>query len=449
MWKLRIEQYFQVQDYALWNVIENGNSFKPVPPTTTNADGTYTSTIPGSVTTEEKAQKKNDVKARSMLLMAIPIEHLLTFSQYKDAKTLFEAIQARFSGNNATKKTQKTLLNFNALGIHTVSTPVSTVSSYDNTANLSDATVYAFLSNQPNGYQLVHEYLEQIHVDDLEEMDLKWQLALLSMRARRIAHNDYLKHTQEETVTLREIVKNERLLNPLNTSLDYACKYTKRIQELLIILKQTCPCINDLGTKLMAVTPINNNKRIRFTEHIPSSGNTPIKTPSSTNVVSNKPVLSSTGVTLPTSASGSHPQGNTKKDRIQQTQSRAKKNKLEDHPRNIRPSLHNKKSVVNTKSISSVSNSKLNVNSDLKYATCDGCLFSDNHDSCVLEFINSVNAHVKSKSTKKPVNKKIWKPTGKVFTTIGHKWRPTGRTFTLVGNVCPLTRITTTAIVPF
>nr|GFA86467.1 retrovirus-related Pol polyprotein from transposon TNT 1-94 [Tanacetum cinerariifolium] len=44
--------------------------------------------------------------------------------------------------------------------------------------------------------------------------------------------------------------------------------------------------------------------------------------------------------------------------------------------------------------------------------------------------------------------KKIWKPTGKVFTTIGYKWRPTGRTFKIVGNVCPLTRITTTAIVP-
>nr|GEZ36362.1 retrovirus-related Pol polyprotein from transposon TNT 1-94 [Tanacetum cinerariifolium] len=40
----------------------------------------------------------------------------------------------------------------------------------------------------------------------------------------RTAHNDYLKHTQEEAATLREIVENERLLNPLNTSLDYACK---------------------------------------------------------------------------------------------------------------------------------------------------------------------------------------------------------------------------------
>nr|GEW16714.1 hypothetical protein [Tanacetum cinerariifolium] len=69
--------------------------------------------------------------------------------------------------------------------VSTVSTPVSIVSSHDNTANLSDATVYAFLVDQPNGSQLVHEDLKQIHEDDLEEIDLKWQLALLSMRARR------------------------------------------------------------------------------------------------------------------------------------------------------------------------------------------------------------------------------------------------------------------------
>ncbi|GJS62258.1 hypothetical protein Tco_0657042 [Tanacetum coccineum] len=62
MWRLRIEQYFQIQDYALWDIIENGNSFNPVARTTTNADGTSTSTIPGPVTTEEKTQKKNDVK---------------------------------------------------------------------------------------------------------------------------------------------------------------------------------------------------------------------------------------------------------------------------------------------------------------------------------------------------------------------------------------------------
>nr|GEV45037.1 ribonuclease H-like domain-containing protein [Tanacetum cinerariifolium] len=110
MWRLMIEQYFQVQDYALWDVIENGNSFKPVAQTTTNDIGTSTTLIPGPVTTEEKAQKKNGVKARSMLLMVLPNEHLMTFSQYKDAKTLFATIQTRFGGNETTKKTRKTIL---------------------------------------------------------------------------------------------------------------------------------------------------------------------------------------------------------------------------------------------------------------------------------------------------------------------------------------------------
>ncbi|GJY70546.1 hypothetical protein Tco_0474249 [Tanacetum coccineum] len=109
-WRLRIESYIQLQDYALWEIIEDGNSFKPVARTTTNADGTSTSTIPGTVTAEEKIQKKNALKAQSILMMTLPSEHLLTFNQYKDAKTLFEAIKVRFGGNKATKKTQKTLL---------------------------------------------------------------------------------------------------------------------------------------------------------------------------------------------------------------------------------------------------------------------------------------------------------------------------------------------------
>nr|GEU90878.1 hypothetical protein [Tanacetum cinerariifolium] len=192
----------------------------------------------------------------------------------------------------------------------------------------------------------------------------------------------------------------------------------------------------------------NNDKNIRLTKHIPSSGNTTVKTTSSTNVVSNTPVLSSTGVNLLSSASGSQPQGNTKNDRIQRAPSKAKKNKLEDHHRTVRPSLNKKKNVVDTKAISSVTNSKLNVNVDLKCATCNGCLFFDNHDACVLAYIDYVNASLNSKSVKKPVNRKFWQPTGKMFTTVGHIWKPTGWTFTLVGNVCPLTRIATTAIVP-
>nr|GEW41237.1 ribonuclease H-like domain, reverse transcriptase, RNA-dependent DNA polymerase [Tanacetum cinerariifolium] len=243
MWRLRIEQYFQVQDYALWDVIENGNSFKPVAQTTTNDVGTSTTLILGPVTTEEKAQKKNDVKARSMLLMELPNEHLMTFNQYKDAKTLFATIETIFdlnlkflrslpsewnthvvvwrnksdldimsiddlynnfkiveqevkrtassnsSSQNMAFVSSPSPSNTNevpaAYGVSTASTQSSTASTKVSTAKLSNATMYAFLSNQSNRSQLVHEDLKQIHEDDLEEMDLKWQLALLSMRAHR------------------------------------------------------------------------------------------------------------------------------------------------------------------------------------------------------------------------------------------------------------------------
>ncbi|GJR82236.1 ribonuclease H-like domain-containing protein [Tanacetum coccineum] len=259
MWRLRIELYFQVQDYALWDVIENRNSFKLVAQTTTNFDGTSTSLIPGLVTTKEKAQKKNDVKSRSMLLMALPNEHLMTFNQYKDVKTLFATIQTRFGEDlnlkflrslpsewnthvvvwrnkpdldtmsfddlynnfkivkqevkgSASSSSSLSYQNMafvsspsstnevnNAYGVSTTntqvsttntqvspaSTQVSTASTQVSIANLSDDTVYAFLARQPNGSQLVYEDLEQIHEDDIEEMDLKWQLALLSMRTRR------------------------------------------------------------------------------------------------------------------------------------------------------------------------------------------------------------------------------------------------------------------------
>nr|GEZ88941.1 hypothetical protein [Tanacetum cinerariifolium] len=77
-----------------------------------------------------------------------------------------------------------------------------------------------------------------LHSIDLELLKIDVAPLAPKLRNNRTAHNDYLKHTQEETTTLREIVENERLLNPLNTSLGYTCKYTKRIQEFLIILKK-------------------------------------------------------------------------------------------------------------------------------------------------------------------------------------------------------------------
>ncbi|GJU87538.1 hypothetical protein Tco_1295084 [Tanacetum coccineum] len=94
----------QMIDYALWEVIENGNTApkrivvegveKVIPPTTA----------------EEKAQKRLEVKARRILMMGIPNEHQLKFNSIKDAKLLMEAVEKRFGENAATKKTQRNLL---------------------------------------------------------------------------------------------------------------------------------------------------------------------------------------------------------------------------------------------------------------------------------------------------------------------------------------------------
>ncbi|GKA42332.1 hypothetical protein Tco_0734992 [Tanacetum coccineum] len=104
LWKMRMEQYLQCIDYTLWEIIENGNA----PIVTKIVDGKETVIPPTSV--EEKAQRKAELKARSTLLMALPNEHQLKFNSYKDAKTLMQAIENRFRGNVATKKTQKNLL---------------------------------------------------------------------------------------------------------------------------------------------------------------------------------------------------------------------------------------------------------------------------------------------------------------------------------------------------
>ncbi|GKA96375.1 hypothetical protein Tco_0818470, partial [Tanacetum coccineum] len=119
MWEIRIKQYFQIQDYALWEVIENGNSWVPIPVTAPESGPSTALKMTVPSTAEEKICKKNDVKARSLLLMALPNEHQLTFNQYVDAQSMFAAIKARFGGNEATKRTQKALLkqqyeNFNA-----------------------------------------------------------------------------------------------------------------------------------------------------------------------------------------------------------------------------------------------------------------------------------------------------------------------------------------------
>ncbi|GKE53132.1 putative reverse transcriptase domain-containing protein [Tanacetum coccineum] len=91
-------------NYALWEVIENGNTA----PKTTVVEGVEK--VMPSTTTEEKAQKRLEVKDRSTLMIYIPSKHQLMFNSIKDAKLLMEAVEKRFGGNASTKKTQRNLL---------------------------------------------------------------------------------------------------------------------------------------------------------------------------------------------------------------------------------------------------------------------------------------------------------------------------------------------------
>nr|GEZ93337.1 ribonuclease H-like domain-containing protein [Tanacetum cinerariifolium] len=103
-WRIRIEQYFLMTDYSLWEVILNGDSPSP----TRIVDGAIQIIAPTTV--EQRLAKKNELKARGTLLLALPDKHQLKFNIHKDAKTLMEAIKKRFGGNKGTKKVQKTLL---------------------------------------------------------------------------------------------------------------------------------------------------------------------------------------------------------------------------------------------------------------------------------------------------------------------------------------------------
>ncbi|GJY63539.1 hypothetical protein Tco_0464999 [Tanacetum coccineum] len=104
LWRMRIEQYIQMIDYALWEVIENGATL----PKTAVVEGVEK--VMPITSAEDKAQRRLEVKARSTLMMGIPNEHQLKFNSIKDAKLLLEAVEKRFGGNAATKKTQRNLL---------------------------------------------------------------------------------------------------------------------------------------------------------------------------------------------------------------------------------------------------------------------------------------------------------------------------------------------------
>ncbi|GJV95403.1 putative ribonuclease H-like domain-containing protein [Tanacetum coccineum] len=227
LWSIRMEQYLTNTNYGLWQVILNGD--KPVQ-TTKDKNGVETEVPPK--TTQAILARQKERKAKSILLLAISDEYQLRFHTIKDAKSLWAAIKSRFGGNVESKKMQKNVLN--QLEVHGAAIlnedanqkflralPLSwnnialimrnkegidelyiddlynnlkvfkdDIKGYSSQGQASSSSytndlMFSFFANQSSGPQLDDEDLKQIDHDDLEEMDLKWQVAMLSVRVKR------------------------------------------------------------------------------------------------------------------------------------------------------------------------------------------------------------------------------------------------------------------------
>ncbi|GJX59056.1 ribonuclease H-like domain-containing protein [Tanacetum coccineum] len=176
---MRMEQYLTHTDYALWEVIVNGDAPAVA---SVSAEGS----IPPK-TAEQKLARKNELKAKSTLLLAIPDEHLLKFHRIKDAKTLWEAIKASQSSSSSNSQNVDFVSSDDTSSTNEVvntahDVPAARSKGQASSSTYADDVIFSFFVNQSNSLQLDNEDLEQINTNDLEEIDLKWHVAMLSMR---------------------------------------------------------------------------------------------------------------------------------------------------------------------------------------------------------------------------------------------------------------------------
>ncbi|GKE06341.1 hypothetical protein Tco_1398359 [Tanacetum coccineum] len=244
------------------------------------------------------------------------------------------------------------------------------------------------------------------------------------LKNNRDAHEVYIEKTIKYADTLHRFVERARTQYPSEPLLESACMFTKHVQELLVYAYQTCPNSPKPSEKLVAVTPTNKDKRVRFAKPVTSSSNIPKQTDSLKTKDSNKPLLTSTGVKPTTSASRSKPSSNTKNNRITRPPRSNQTNKVENHPMKVKSSMNKTNFVFEPINNALVKHYVRNAKFESICAICNKCLFDANHDMCLVDFVNDVNVHSKSKS-KRNKKRKAWKPTGKVFTDVGYKWKPT------------------------
>nr|GFC60015.1 hypothetical protein [Tanacetum cinerariifolium] len=161
LWKMRIEQYFLMTDYSLWEVILNGDSLAP------------TRVIDGRNKTDLEEQSLDD------LFNSLKIYE----AEVKSSSSTGTTIQnIAFVSSSNTDSTHEPVSAVVSVSTVSAKMPVSYLLNVD---SLSNAVIYSFFASQSSCPQLDNDDLKQINADDLKEMDLKKKMAMLTARARR------------------------------------------------------------------------------------------------------------------------------------------------------------------------------------------------------------------------------------------------------------------------
>nr|GEY89316.1 hypothetical protein [Tanacetum cinerariifolium] len=172
-WKMHIEQYFLMTDYSLWEVILNGDS--PIP--TRVIEGVIQPVAP--ITAKQSSEGLDHIHDRLQKLT-----HTLIWKNKADLEE--QSLDDLFNILKIYKtKVEKSSFTVSATASVSAVCAKLLVSSLPNVDSLSNAVIYSFFASQSTSPQLDNEDLKQIDVDDLEEMDLRWKMAMLTMRARR------------------------------------------------------------------------------------------------------------------------------------------------------------------------------------------------------------------------------------------------------------------------
>nr|GEW87166.1 ribonuclease H-like domain-containing protein [Tanacetum cinerariifolium] len=173
LWKMRIEQYFLMTNYSLWEVILNGDSLTP----TKIVDGVVQVIAPTTAEQRNKADLEKqslDDLFNNLKIYEAEVKGLSTSSH--------NTHNIAFVSSNNTDNTNESVNAIPSVSVASFQAPVSTLLNVD---SLSDVVIYSFFASQSNSPQLENKDLKQIDDDYLVEMDLKWQMAMLTMRARR------------------------------------------------------------------------------------------------------------------------------------------------------------------------------------------------------------------------------------------------------------------------